>query len=90
MKKMLMAMGLAMVMGTGMVMADAPQAVKKQTHCPIMGGTINTNVFTVYEGKKVYFCCKGCIAPFKKDATSYISKMEKEGIVLEKVESKEK
>ena len=90
MKKMLIMAGLVMAMGIGMAGAQATQAEKKQTLCPVMGGAINTNVFTVYEGKKVYFCCGGCIAPFKKDPAKFISKMEKDGVVLEKVAPKDK
>jgi YHS domain-containing protein len=62
--------------------AESP-AIKKQTLCPIMGSEINTNLFTDVQGKRVYFCCGGCPATFKKDAAKYIAKMEKEGITLE-------
>lgn len=90
MKKMLIMTGLVLAMGVGMAFADASQPPKKQTLCPVMGGAVNTNVFTVYEGKKIYFCCGGCVAPFKKDPAKFISKMEKDGVVLEKVAPKGK
>ncbi len=63
--------------------AVAP-AVKKQTVCPIMGGQVNTNIFADANGKRVYFCCGGCPATFKKDPAKHIAKMEKEGITLDK------
>jgi hypothetical protein len=32
----------------------------------------------------VYFCCAGCIAPFKKDPEKYIKQLESEGVELAK------
>ena len=59
--------------------ADTETAVAKtaeQTTCPVMvGKPINKNVFTVYKGKKVYFCCPGCDSKFKADPEKYISKL---------------
>ena len=43
-----------------------------QTVCPLMGGKINKNIFTDYQGKRVYFCCVGCVDTFKKDPAKYI------------------
>jgi len=59
-------------------------AVKKQTACPVMGGAINTNLYADANGKRVYFCCNGCPAEFKKDPAKHIAKMEKDGITLDK------
>jgi YHS domain-containing protein len=42
-----------------------------QTTCPIMGSPIKKSVFTVYEGKKVYFCCPGCDKAFNKNPDKY-------------------
>jgi len=47
----------------------------EQTTCPVMGGTINKNIFTEYKGKKVYFCCAGCIEKFEENPEEYISKL---------------
>ena len=38
---------------------------KEQTTCPIMGGKIDKTVYADHDGKRVYFCCAGCIDPFK-------------------------
>ncbi len=46
-----------------------------QKLCPVMGGPINKDVFTMYKGKKVYFCCPGCDTEFNKDPEKYISKL---------------
>ncbi|MHC4264824.1 MAG: efflux RND transporter periplasmic adaptor subunit [Planctomycetota bacterium] len=51
------------------------QAAIKQTHCPVMDGLINEQYFTVYKGKKVYFCCPGCDEEFLKNPEKYISKL---------------
>jgi len=49
-----------------------------------MGGAVNTNLYADAEGKRVYFCCGGCISAFKKDPAKYIAKLEKDGVSLEK------
>ena len=57
---------------------------KNQTHCPVMGGKINKEVYVDHDGQRVYFCCAGCIDPFKKDPAKYLDKLEKEGVKLKK------
>ena len=59
-------------------------AVKPQTTCPVMGGAIDKKLFVDAEGKRIYLCCTGCIAPVKKDPKKYIAKLEAEGVTLEK------
>ena len=47
-----------------------------QTNCPLMEGmAIDKSVYTEYKGKKVYFCCAGCINKFKEDPEKYLSKL---------------
>ncbi len=47
-----------------------------QTNCPIMEEmAIDKSVYTEYKGKKVYFCCAGCINPFKENPEKYVSKL---------------
>jgi YHS domain-containing protein len=59
----------------------AGTTVNKQTQtaqqiaCPVAGGKINKDVFTVYKGKKVYFCCAGCMGTFKASPQKYIDKL---------------
>ncbi len=57
--------------------ADQPQvaATVEQTTCPVMGGPVNKAIFVEYQGKKVYFCCKGCPETFKADPKKYIAKL---------------
>ncbi len=46
-----------------------------QKICPVMGGAINKDVFTMYKGKKVYFCCPGCKPEFEKNPEKYLAKL---------------
>ena len=46
-----------------------------QTHCPVMGNPINKDIFVMYKGEKVYFCCNGCDDMFLKDPDKYIDKL---------------
>ena len=66
------------MMSKGNVMEPKPQ-----TTCPVMGGKINKGVYADYEGKRVYFCCGGCISKFQKDPAKYVKKLETEGVTLE-------
>ena len=61
-----------------------------QATCPVMGGQINKEFYSDYEGKRVYFCCPACIPEFKKDSAKYVKKLEDQGIVLEKTPAVEK
>jgi YHS domain-containing protein len=45
----------------------------KQTTCPVMGGAIDDKVFTDHEGRRIYFCCPGCIETFKADPARYLA-----------------
>ncbi len=56
-----------------------------QTKCPVLGGNIDKQVYADYKGKRIYFCCKGCDAEFKKDPEKYLKKMQEEGITPEPV-----
>jgi YHS domain-containing protein len=47
----------------------------KQATCPVMGGAINENIFTEYQGKKVYFCCPPCADKFKANPEQYLAKL---------------
>ncbi len=45
----------------------------EQTTCPVMEGPINKDIFTEYQGKKVYFCCDRCKKEFEKNPERYLS-----------------
>ena len=64
--------------------AAATTEVKAQTKCPVMGGAIDKKHFADSDGKRVYFCCPGCIGTFNKEPAKYIKQLEDAGITLEK------
>jgi len=73
--------GLAVLNPAMLEAKDCP----RQKLCPVMGGEIDKNVYTDYEGERVYFCCSACIDKFKADPTTYIQKLDDQGVVLENV-----
>ena len=56
---------------------------KPQTVCPVLGGKVDKNVYADYQGKRIYFCCKGCDTEFNKDPGKYMKKLQEEGVTLE-------
>lgn len=67
--------GHSMEMGpSGMNVDQKPEQIA-QTICPVMDGPINKDVFTMYKGKKVYFCCPGCDKVFNDDPEKYLDKL---------------
>jgi len=46
----------------------------------VMGGKIDKNVYTDYQGKRIYFCCSGCLDDFKKSPEKYLKQMEEHGV----------
>ncbi|MGP8051048.1 MAG: YHS domain-containing protein [Desulfobaccales bacterium] len=81
MLKILAVFLVVLALAAGPVLAAESQP---QTVCPVLGGNIDKKVFTDYQGKRIYFCCAGCPAEFKKDPEKYLKKMEAEGVTLEK------
>ncbi len=66
-----------LVNGSTMALAGKPQ-----TTCPVMGGTIDKNVYLDYDGKRIYFCCPACLPEFQKDPAKYLKKLEAAGVQL--------
>ncbi len=63
--------------------------VKAQETCPVMGGKINKTDYVDHDGKRIYVCCKGCIAPIEKDPAKYIKALEDQGVTVETVKAVE-
>jgi Cu(I)/Ag(I) efflux system membrane fusion protein len=68
---------------------EEPTETRSQTHCPIMGGKINPELYVDHGGYRVFFCCGGCVEPFKKEADKHIKIMQDKGIVLTKSPSEQ-
>jgi YHS domain-containing protein len=43
--------------------------------CPVMGNPVREDLFTVYEGRKVYFCCPGCKPTFEGNPQKYAANL---------------
>jgi YHS domain-containing protein len=56
---------------------------KSQTQCPVMGESVNKEIYVDHDGKRVYFCCEACVETFKKDPDTYLEKLKKDGVKLE-------
>jgi hypothetical protein len=72
--------------------ADKPATDKKATSqpadpkagppvnkfCAVQGADnkVDPDVFVIYKGKKVGFCCKDCIEEFNKDPEKYVKSMK--------------
>lgn len=64
---------------------SAEVKAKTQDTCPMMDGQkIDKKYFADYQGKRVYFCCPGCVAAFNQNPEKIVKEMEAKGIQLEK------
>ena len=68
----------------GLTIYDPVAKVGGLLHAMLPLSKINKDIYVDHEGKRVYFCCAGCDATFKKDPAKYIKKLEDAGVVLEK------
>jgi YHS domain-containing protein len=84
-KTLILALTLT-VFAAGSVWAADPKPAAQgtaQTKCPVLAGDVNKQVYADYKGKRVYFCCAGCDAEFKKDPEKYMQKLKEQGVTLE-------
>ena len=59
-----------------------------QTICPVSGEELGKGkVFIDHEGRRVYFCCEGCISKFEKEPQKFLTALDEP---IEKSEAKEK
>lgn len=65
----------------------APVELKNQTHCPVMGGKIDSAVYTDIQGQRVYHCCPGCQSKLTADPDKYFKKAFAQGIVFENIQT---
>ncbi len=48
-----------------------------QTTCPVSGEKLaEKEIFTDYEGRRIYFCCKKCRGTFNEDPQKFLKKMD--------------
>lgn len=61
--------------GTDHTAKQLTDGAGEQKTCPVRGLAINKDIFTVYKGKKVYFCCPACKPEFEKNPQKYLAKL---------------
>lgn len=64
-----------------------PVAIKNQTHCPVMGGAIDSTVYTDIQGQRVYHCCPMCSKALKADPDRYFEKAAQQGVLFENIQT---
>ncbi len=67
--------------------ASEIKKLNPQTTCPVHGNTINKELFTDYNGKRIYVCCESCISVINKDPEGAIKKLASLGQKPEDVKS---
>jgi YHS domain-containing protein len=67
--------------------SDSPKELKNQTNCPVMGGKIDSTVYTDIQGQRVYHCCPMCSAKLKADPDTYFEKAAAEGVLFENIQT---
>ena len=67
--------------------AGDPKELKNQTHCPVMGGKIDSTVYTDIQGQRVYHCCPMCSARLKADPDKYFKNAAEEGVLFENIQT---
>jgi YHS domain-containing protein len=66
---------------------QSAKELKNQTNCPVMGGTIDSTVYTDIQGQRVYHCCPMCSDKLKADPDKYFKKAAEEGILFENIQT---
>jgi YHS domain-containing protein len=54
---------------------SANEQAPEQMNCPVSGGPVKKNIWTWYNGKKVYFCCEGCKKQFEENPEKYMKNL---------------
>jgi len=49
-----------------------------QKVCPVTEKPVKKEIYKDYKGRRVHFCCSGCIAQFDKDPEKYLNKLDEE------------
>jgi YHS domain-containing protein len=55
------------------------KAIRPQTKCPVMGGTIDKSLYVDAKGKRIYLCCAACEEAVRTEPEKYIKKIEQRG-----------
>lgn len=66
---------------------ETPKEFKNQTHCPVMGGKIDSTVYTDIQGHRVYHCCPMCTKKLVEDPDKYFEETYEKGILFENIQT---
>ena len=66
---------------------EVSKEFKNQTHCPVMGGKIDSTLYTYVQGQRIYHCCPMCSTKLKKDPDKYFKKAAEEGALFENIQT---
>lgn len=66
---------------------EETKEIKNQTVCPVMGGKIDSTVYTDIQGQRVYHCCPMCSKNLKADPDKYFMKAAEEGVLFENIQT---
>jgi len=56
--------------------ADDQPAINKI--CPVDDKPVDRDVFIIYKGQKIGFCCEDCLKDFKEDPDRYMAKLKQQ------------
>ena len=65
--------------------SDQEISLVSQKTCPVMGGTINRDLYVEQDGKRIYVCCAGCLETVEKEFNKQVARLEQLGEKPEKV-----
>jgi hypothetical protein len=86
----ILACTVVMAQDTNKVEVKKAPEMKAQTTCPVMeGNKVDKSLYVDFEGKRIYVCCKGCLAEVTKEPAKFVKKLEDAGITLDKVPAKD-
>lgn len=66
---------------------EVPKELKNQTHCPVMGGKIDSTVYTDLQGQRVYHCCPMCSKQLTEDPNKFFKKAAAESVLFENIQT---
>ena len=78
---------IQVVAGENKTESTKSKELTNQTQCPVMGGKIDSTVFTDIQGQRVYHCCPACGEPLKADPDKYFQKASAEGVLFENIQT---
>jgi len=84
---MLTAMSFAEEQAEQPAAKETKPVLHNQTNCPVMGGKIDSTVYTDIQGQRVYHCCPMCSAKLKADPDKYFKQAAAEGVLFENIQT---